>query len=91
LRILLKLLAANPDNQVAAFIYSVTGVFLAPFAGLTGTPAAAGMVLELSSLLAVVVYALVAWVIERLVWLIFYRPRGPVEEVTQTTSSEHHS
>jgi YggT family protein len=91
LRILLKLLAANPNNQVAAFIYSITDVFLAPFAGLTGTPAAGGMVLELSSLLAVVVYALIAWVIERIVWLIFYRPRGPVEEVTQTTSSEHRS
>ena len=91
LRILLKLLAANPNNQVAAFIYSITDVFLAPFAGLTGTPAAGGMVLELSSLLAVVVYALIAWVIERIVWLIFYRPRGPVEEVTQTTSNEHRS
>jgi YggT family protein len=91
LRILLKLLAANPNNQVAAFIYSITDVFLAPFAGLTGTPAAGGMVLELSSLLAVVVYALIAWVIERVVWLIFYRPRGPVEEVTQTTSNEHRS
>jgi YggT family protein len=91
LRILLKLLAANPDNQIAAFIYSITSVFLAPFAGLTGTPAAGGMVLELSSLLAVVVYALIAWVIERIIWLIFYRPRGPVEEVTQSTSSERRS
>ena len=37
------------------------------------------------------IYGLIAWVIDRVVWLIFYRPRGPVVGVTETTTSEHHS
>jgi len=46
--------------------------------------------LELSSMFAMLVYALIAWAGERVVWLIFYRPRGAVVDVTETTSSEHH-
>ena len=40
LRVVLKLFAANANNGFASFIYSVAGVFVAPFVGLTGTPAA---------------------------------------------------
>ena len=86
LRFLLKLVAANADNPFASLLYSVTGAFLAPFAGLTGTPAAGGMVLEVSTLIAMVVYALLAWVLERIVWVMFYRPRtGAVNTQTTTT------
>jgi hypothetical protein len=90
LRILLKLIAANPSSPIAALIYAFTDLFLFPFAGLTATPAVGGMVLELSSIFAMVIYALIAWAIERTIWVIFYRPRGPVVEVTRTRS-EHHS
>ncbi|MFN8383552.1 MAG: YggT family protein [Anaerolineales bacterium] len=90
LRILLKLIAANPASPIAVLIYAFTDLFLFPFAGLTATPAAGGMVLELSSLFAMLIYGLVAWAIERTIWVIFYRPRGPVVEVTRTRS-EHHS
>lgn len=90
LRIVLKLIAANPNNPFAALIYKVTDLFLFPFAGLTATPTAGGMVLELSSFIALVVYALFAWALERLIWVLFYRPGGPVEQITQTTSSEEH-
>ena len=88
LRIGLKLIGANPDNPFAAFVYNVSHIFLFPFEGLVGTPAANGMVLELSSLIAMVVYALLAWAFERIVWLIFYRQPGSVVGVTQTTTSE---
>jgi YGGT family len=87
LRFVLKLIAANPASPIAVFIYGFTGLFLLPFAGLTGTPSAGGMVLELSTMIAMVVYALLAWGVERIVWLIFYRPRGPV---TQTTTTDQH-
>ena len=92
MRILLKLIAANPNSPIAALIYMFTDLFLFPFAGLTATPSAGGMVLELSSLFAMVIYALVAWAIERTIWVIFYRPRGPVVEVTRrsTTTTDHH-
>lgn len=91
LRIGLKLIGANPDSPIAVFIYGFTSLFLFPFTGLTGTPAAGGMVLEISSVIAMVVYALIAWALERIIWLIFYRPRGPVVGVTETTTSEHHT
>ena len=73
LRVLLKLIAANPESPFAAFIFNVSAIFLFPFAGLVGTPASGGMALELSSIIAMLVYALLAWGIERIVWVIFYR------------------
>lgn len=76
LRIGLKLIGANPDNPVAALVYSFTSLFLAPFAGLTATPSAGGVVLEVSSVIAMLVYALIAWALERVIWVVFYRPRG---------------
>jgi len=86
LRIVLKLIGANADNPFASLLYGVTGAFLVPFAGLTGTPSAGGMVLEVSTLIAMLVYALLGWVLERLVWVIFYRPRtGSVNTQTTTT------
>ncbi len=88
LRIGLKLIGANPDSPIAGFIYGFTDLFLWPFTGLIGTPAAGGMVLEITSVIAMVVYALIAWALERIIWLIFYRPRGPVVGVTQTTSTD---
>jgi hypothetical protein len=91
LRIGLKLIGANPASPIAVFIYGFTGLFLFPFAGLTPTPAAGGMVLEISSVIAMLVYALFAWGLERLIWLIFYRPRGPVVGVTHTTTSDQHT
>ena len=90
LRILLKLIAANPASPIAVLIYGFTDLFLFPFAGLTATPAVGGMVLELSSFFAMVVYALIAWAIERTIWVIFYRPRGPVVEVTRRSEHRTH-
>jgi hypothetical protein len=46
------------------------------------------MVLEVSSIIAMVVYLLVFWAFERIVYVLFYRPRGPVS-VTQTSVAEH--
>ena len=90
LRIMLKALGSNAASPIAAFIYGFTSLFLWPFQGLTGTPAFGGMVLEISSLIAVVVYALIAYALAKTIQVLFYRPRGPVEGVTQTTTSEHH-
>jgi len=91
LRIGLMLIGANPDSPIVAMIYGFTSLFLFPFTGLIGSPAAGGMVLELSSMFAMLIYALIAWAMERTVWLIFYRPNGPVVGTIQTTTSEQHS
>lgn len=73
LRFLLKLMAANPANIFASFIYTITEPFLVIFQGLTPTPAFAGIVLEFHDLIAIVVYAGLAWLIVRLMWLLFAR------------------
>jgi hypothetical protein len=91
LRIGLKLIGANAASPIAVFIYGFTDLFLWPFAGLTATPAVGGMVLEITSVIAMLVYALIAWALERVIWVIFYRPRGPVVAVTETSTSEHRS
>lgn len=91
LRIGLMLIGANPESPIVALIYGVTGLFLFPFTGLIGSPTVGNMVLELSSLVAMLVYALVAWALEKIVWLAFYRPRGPVVAMTETTTSEQHT
>jgi hypothetical protein len=89
LRFVLKLIAANPANPFAVFIYGFTDLFLFPFAGLTVTPSAGGMVLEIPTMIAMVVYALIGWAVERIIWVIFYRPRGPVTETTTTDQHTH--
>jgi YggT family protein len=91
IRILLLLLAANPENPFAVFVYNVSWIFVYPFLGLTQTPSAGGMVLEIPSFIAMAVYALVFWGIERLVWLIFYRPRQASVSTTEQTSSERNT
>lgn len=74
IRVLLRLIGANPGNAFASLVYNFTALFLAPFNGLVPTPAAGPMVLEVSSIIAILVYALVAWAIIRLLWLLFYQP-----------------
>jgi hypothetical protein len=92
LRFGLKLIGANPESGIVALIYGFTDLFLFPFTGLVSSPTTGNMVLELSSLFAMLIYGLVAWGIERIVWLIFYRPRGgPVVGTTETTTHEYHS
>ena len=84
LRFVLKLIGANPASPFAVALYGFTGLFLYPFANLIGTPAMGGMELEISTLIAMLVYGLIAWAIERIIFVIFYRPRGPVTQTTTT-------
>ena len=73
LRIVLKLIAANPASPFASLVYSVTDLFLWPFFGLTATPNFNAIVLEIPSIIAMIVYALITWVAVRLLWLLFDR------------------
>jgi hypothetical protein len=91
LRIALMLIGANPNSPIVALIYGLTYLFLFPFTGLINSPAFGNMVFEFSSLFAMFVYALIAWAVERIVWLIFYRPRGATVDVTETKTSEQHN
>ena len=87
-RFIFKLIGVNAANPFASFIYGLTNIFVAPFASLTGAPAAQGMVFEFSTIIAMIVYGLVGWGIERIVYVSFYRPRGAIT-ASQTTVTDH--
>jgi hypothetical protein len=73
LRFILKLMAANPANPFASLIYFITTPFLWMFQGLTRTPSFEGIEIEFFSLVAMVVYALIGWIIIQLMWVLFSR------------------
>lgn len=61
LRFLLKLLGANPDAGFTRLIYGITYPFVVLFEDVFHTPQRRGSVLEFSTILAMIVYALLAW------------------------------
>lgn len=69
-RLVFKLLGANPGSGFVSFIYSVSEVFLAPFTAIFRSASTQGIetkaVLEPSTIIAMVVYAVVAWGIVKL-------------------------
>lgn len=71
LRITLRLIAANPNNAFAAFVYNVTDIFLLPFLTIAATPGAEGMVLDIPAIIGALVYLLFGWLIVKLLWLLF--------------------
>src|SRR6202011_1978105 len=73
LRILLKFLAANTAVPFAAFVYGVSDFFLAPFKGLLPVIANGRSVVELSTLVGLLVYALLGYVLARVVAIMFRR------------------
>ncbi len=83
IRFLLRLFGANQQAEFARFIYGITGGLVAPFVGLFGTPQYDGSVLELHTIVAMVIYALVAWLLARVVWLI----AGETRSATTTSAS----
>jgi YggT family protein len=74
IRVVLKLIGANPAAFFSQLIYGVTEVFLWPFAGLTANPTFGAFQLEVTSIIGMIVYALIAWGVIRLIWVLFYRP-----------------
>ena len=77
IRFFLRALAANADAGFAQVVYAITGVLVAPFTGLFGTPQiASGASLELSTLIALIVYAGIGWLVARAAWLTFGESRS---------------
>lgn len=88
LRFVLYLMAANPASGFAAFIYNVTNVLVAPFAGLVALPTMGnGSIIDVISLIALVVYSLLGWGIVQLFRIIF-ADTGGVRRVTTIKRSE---
>jgi YggT family protein len=73
LRIVLKLLAANTAVAFTGFVYGVTDVLMGPFRGLLPVMTSGRTIFELSAIVALFVYALVGYLLARLVALLFMR------------------
>jgi hypothetical protein len=73
MRYLLKLLEANPANQFARLIYSTTEPFLSAFSGLTRSPLFREVAPEINTLIAIMVYSLLAWASIQLIQIMFLR------------------
>jgi len=70
-QLIFKLLGANPGSIFVSFIYTVSGVFLAPFNGIFRAAVNNGIetqsVLEPATIIAMIVYALIAYGVVRLI------------------------
>jgi uncharacterized membrane protein len=67
MRFVLKLIAANAASGFSVFIYGITGAVIAPFRSLLGTPTYEGSIFEITTLVAMAVYALFFWIIVRVI------------------------
>jgi hypothetical protein len=70
-RLLLKLTGASISSSFVGFIYALTGIFILPFEGIFRRGYAPGIetkaIFEPSTLVAIVVYAVLAWGIVKLI------------------------
>ena len=88
LRFFLKWIAANPDSGFAVFLYGLTDLILAPFAGLVGNPTNGDSIFEVTTLHAMAIYALLFWVVLRVLMLTAYRPSASAITVTRSVHEE---
>jgi hypothetical protein len=87
IRFVLRALAANAEAGFAQAVYAITGVLVAPFTGLFGTPQiATGAALEVSTLIALIVYGAIGWLLARAAWLMFGESRS--SSVASTTTKQ---
>ena len=87
IRVILMLIGANPANTFTAFVYQLSELFLWPFRNIVANPALGNYVLEITSLMAMIVYPLIGWAIVRLIWVLFYRT--PSSQVTTYHRETH--
>jgi hypothetical protein len=84
LRVLFHLLGANQGNSFIVFLYDLSHVFVAPFNGIFNDQALGRSVFEMSTLIAMLVYALIAWGIVSLGRVIFAPVQPGHQSITTT-------
>ena len=85
-RFMLKLIGANAESGFAVFIYGVTGLFTAPFTGLLSTLSSGAAIFEITTLIAMGIYALVFWGIVRIIPIV--TDRSSVRTLSRTTREQ---
>lgn len=71
LRLILGFLGASPSSQFVAWIYSVTGRFVAPFSGAFPNLYFGGFTIELSTIFAMIGYAIIGWLLVQILSFVF--------------------
>lgn len=78
-RFVFRLLGANPASGFVSLIYAITEIFLAPFYGIFRSYITQGIetrsVFEPATLIAMVVYGIIAYGLARLIELLAHRVR----------------
>lgn len=73
LRFILKLFGANSNNQFVSWLYVISEPLLAPFIKIFPAPVLEeGVIVDISILLAIVIYGLGAWLLAQLIEFIAY-------------------
>ncbi len=84
-RFMLLLLGANPDATFVEFVYAISAPFIAPFEAVFPDTEMDRAVFEWNSLLAIAVYAVIAWGVGS---LLMWALRSSSTEVVETVSDD---
>ena len=84
IRFVLKLLGANSEAAFVKLVYGVSNVFVSPFNSIFGTQRVSGATFEWSALVAIAIYALIAWGIVALVRAVSPREHAQTVERVET-------
>lgn len=86
-RFVLELLGANTQAGFVRITHSVSGIFMAPFVAIFSSQrVSSGATVEWSALVAIAVYALIAWGVVALIHAV--NPRRQSDTVESTESGE---
>ncbi len=84
-RFFLLLVGANVQSGFVQWIHQMAGIFMAPFIAILGTQTINGAVFEWAALVAIAVYAIVAWLIVTAIGVLTPK-RGP--DTLETVADE---
>jgi hypothetical protein len=87
IRFVLLLFGANAQAGFVRMIYGVSNIFMAPFAAIFSTQrVSGGAVFEWSALVAIAIYALIAWGLTALIYAV--TPRANAQTVERVVQDE---
>ncbi len=92
LRLIFRLLGANQENGFISFLYGLSHIFVGPFNGIFNDPpiGRAGVsFFEVSTVIAMLIYALIAWGIVSLARVVFAPIVPGRQSITTTRRSQH--
>jgi uncharacterized protein YggT (Ycf19 family) len=76
-RVVLRAIGANPNSGFTELVYALSGPFALPFRGVVQSSTVGGGILEWSTLIAMVVYLIIAYGLVKLFQMM--KPTDPIE------------